>query len=50
MEQKGEWRQTSSIPNIILMKWLNEEIDRGHKGLRLYSKEFDEIIQEIARP
>lgn len=46
MEQKNDaWRQTSTIPNIILMKWLNEEIDRGHKGLRLYSKEFDLIIQ-----
>lgn len=45
MEQKGEWRHTSSIPNIILMRWLNEEIERGHKGLRLYSKEFDAIIQ-----
>ncbi len=45
MEQKGEWRHTSSIPNIILMKWLNEEIDRGNKGLRLYTKEFDEIIR-----
>lgn len=44
MEQKGDWRHTSSIPNIILMKWLNEEIDRGHKGLRLYTKEFDQII------
>ena len=44
-EQKGDWRQTASIPNIILMKWLNEEIDRGHKGLRLYTKEFDEVIR-----
>ena len=45
MEQKGDWRHTSSIPNVILMRWLNEEIDRGYKGLRLYSKEFDKIIQ-----
>lgn len=44
-EQKGNWRHTSTIPNVILMKWLNEEIDRGHKGLRLYSQEFDKIIQ-----
>ncbi len=46
MEQKNDaWRHTSTIPNIILMKWLNEELDRGRKGLRLYSKEFDEVIQ-----
>lgn len=46
MEQKGEWRQTSEIPNVILMQWLNEEYARGRVGLRLYSKEFDEIIQQ----
>ena len=45
MEQKGDWRHTSTIPNIILMKWLNEELDRGRTGLRLYSREFDEVIQ-----
>ena len=44
-EQKGEWRQTSTIPNVILMKWLHEELDRGNVGLRLYTKEFDKIIQ-----
>lgn len=46
MEQKNDaWKHTSTIPNIILMQWLNEEYARGRTGLRLYSKEFDEIIQ-----
>ena len=45
MEQKGEWRHTSTIPNIVLTQWLHEELDRGHVGLRLGSKEFSEIIQ-----
>lgn len=45
-EQKNDaWRHTSSIPNIILMKWLNEEHERGRTSLRLYTKEFDELIQ-----
>lgn len=46
-EQKNEfWRHTAEIPNIILMKWLNEEYARGRTGLRLYTKEFDEIIRQ----
>jgi hypothetical protein len=45
MEQKNDtWRHTSTIPNIILEKWLHEELDRGHVGLRLGSREFDQII------
>jgi hypothetical protein len=45
MEQKSDaWRHTGMIPNIILTKWLHEELDRGHKGLRIGSKEFDQII------
>ena len=43
--QKSDWgRHVASIPNVILERWLNEELDRGNVGLRLFSKEFDEII------
>lgn len=45
-EQTGDWRHTSTIPNVILMRWLNEEYERGRVGLRLYSREFDEVIQQ----
>ena len=44
--QRGDFgRHVASIPNVILVRWLNEEYARGRTGLRLYSREFDEIIQ-----
>jgi hypothetical protein len=42
--QHGELRQIASIPNVILLKWLNEEHARGNTGLRLFTKEFDELV------
>jgi hypothetical protein len=43
--QKSDWgRHIACIPNVILVKWLNEEYARGNVGLRLYSKEFDALV------
>jgi hypothetical protein len=43
--QKSNWgRHIACIPNVILVKWLNEEYARGNVGLRLYSKEFDALV------
>jgi hypothetical protein len=42
--QCGELRQVASIPNVILLKWLNEEHARGNTGLRLFTKEFDALV------
>jgi hypothetical protein len=43
--QKSDWgRHIATIPNVILVKWLNEEYARGNVGLRLYSKEFDALV------
>ena len=45
VEQKSDWgRHIASIPNVILVKWINEEYARGNVGLRIFSKEFDALI------
>jgi hypothetical protein len=44
MEQKSDWgRHVASIPNVIMVKWLNEEWQRG-SNIRYLSKEFDELV------
>jgi hypothetical protein len=50
--QKSDWgRHIACIPNVILVKWLNEEYARGNVGLRLYSKEFDALVaKKLADP
>jgi hypothetical protein len=50
--QRGDWaRHVASIPNVILLKWLNEEHARGHTGLRLFTREFDELVaRKLADP
>ena len=42
----GDWgRHIATIPNVILVRWLNEEHARGRTDLALFSKEFDEVVQ-----
>jgi hypothetical protein len=50
--QRGEWgRHVASIPNVILLKWLNEEHARGNTGLRLFTREFDALVaRKLADP
>mgnify|MGYP000382023818 CR=1 FL=1 len=44
-EQHGEsFRQIGSVPNVMIEKWLHEELDRGNVGLRIGSEEFDRLI------
>ena len=44
-EQHGEsFRQIGSGPNVMIEKWLHEELDRGNVGLRIGSEEFDRLI------
>ena len=43
--QKSDWgRHVASIPNVISVKWLNEEWERGNTNLRFLSKEWDELV------
>jgi hypothetical protein len=50
--QKRDWgRHVATIPNVILVKWLNEEHARGNTGLRLFTVEFDALIKrKLADP
>lgn len=44
-EQKSDWgRHVARIPNVIILKWMDEEWTRGNKGLRLFSPEFDQLV------
>lgn len=45
MPQKSDWgRHVASIPNVIALRWLNEEYARGNSSIRFLSKEFDELV------
>jgi hypothetical protein len=43
--RKANWRHQARIPNVILNRWFHEELDRGNVHLKMFGKEFDEIIQ-----
>jgi len=44
--QHSNWgRHIATIPNVILVKWLNEEYARGNVALRMFSKEFDALVE-----
>lgn len=46
-EQKSDWgRHVARIPNVIYVQWLDEEHARGNTKLRLFTKEFDAIVQK----
>ncbi len=46
MEQPSDWgRHIARIPNVIYIKWFDEEHARGNP-VRMYSKEFDEIVRK----
>jgi hypothetical protein len=43
--QRSDWgRHVATIPNVILVRWLNEEYARGNTQLRIFTKEFDELV------
>ncbi len=46
-EQHSDWgRHVARIPNVIYVKWLNEAHARGNTSLRLFTPEFDLIVQK----
>jgi hypothetical protein len=46
-EQHSDWgRHVARIPNVIYVKWLHEEHARGNTQLRLFTPEFDAIVQK----
>src|SRR5262245_35655624 len=45
-DQHSDWgRHVASIPNVIYVKWLDEEHRKGNTSLRMFTPEFDEIVQ-----
>ncbi len=46
-EQRSDWgRHIARIPNVIYVKWLDEEHARGNTSLRMFTAEFDEIVHK----
>ena len=44
-EQNSDWgRHIARIPNVIYVKWFDEEHAKGNTSLRMFTKEFDEIV------
>jgi hypothetical protein len=50
--QRSDWaRHVATIPNVILLKWLNEAHARGNTALRMFTKEFDALVaRKLADP
>ncbi len=48
--QRSDWgRHIANIPNVILVKWLNEEYAAGNVQLRIFSAEFNELVARKLR-
>lgn len=44
-DQKSDWgRHIAKIPNVLYVKWFDEEYARGNVTLRMYSDEFNAIV------
>lgn len=44
--QHSDWgRHVARIPNVLYVKWLDEEHAKGNTNLRLFTPEFDELVQ-----
>ena len=44
--QKSDWgRHIASIPNVIYVKWFNEEYEKGNVDLKLFSEQMDRIVE-----
>jgi hypothetical protein len=52
MEQKSDWgREIAEIPNVILVRWLNEEHAKGNTTITLLGEEMDRLVaKKLADP
>ena len=49
LEQKSDWgRHIASIPNIVMVKWLNEAWQAGNE-VQYLSKEWDDLVAQKLR-
>ncbi len=47
VEQNSDWgREIADIPNVLYVRWLNEEHAKGNTNLRLFTPEFDAIVHK----
>lgn len=45
LEQKSDWgRHVAKIPNVIMVKWLNEEWSNGNTTIKLFGPEMDALV------
>jgi hypothetical protein len=45
-DQHSDWgRHVARIPNVIYVRWLDEEHAKGNTSLRMFTPEFDAIVQ-----
>lgn len=43
--QKSDWgRHVASIPNVIMTRWLNEELERGNTTIKMFGPEMDALV------
>jgi hypothetical protein len=48
--RRADWgRHIASIPNVILVQWLNEEYAAGNTALRMFTAEFNELVARKLR-
>jgi hypothetical protein len=46
LDQPSDWgRHIASIPNVVYIKWLDEEYAKGNTTLRPFTREFDELVE-----
>lgn len=48
-DRHSSFRHIASVPNVIIEKWLNEELARGNKAIRFGSREFDALCAKKLR-
>ncbi len=47
LDQKSDWgRHIARIPNVTYVQWLDEEHAKGNTSLRMFTPEFDAIVQK----
>ena len=45
-----DWgRHVARIPNVIYVRWFDEEHARGNTSLRMFTPEFDQVVQRKLR-
>lgn len=44
--RKSDFRHIASIPNIFLIRWLDEEYARGNTTIKFLSEEMDALVEK----